>query len=92
MAKVKGLKDKYNPDLMVDSGDAFQGLPVSNNSKGEEMAKAMNGVGYDAMTVGNHEFDFGYDQLLKLQKQLNFPIVSSNIYKMANVYLILQQQ
>ncbi|MBK3946403.1 5'-nucleotidase C-terminal domain-containing protein [Staphylococcus haemolyticus] len=81
MAKVKGLKDKYNPDLMVDSGDAFQGLPVSNNSKGEEMAKAMNGVGYDAMTVGNHEFDFGYDQLLKLQKQLNFPIVSSNIYK-----------
>ena len=92
MAKVKGLKDKYNPDLMVDSGDAFQGLPVSNNSKGEEMAKAMNGVGYDAMTVGNHEFDFGYDQLLKLQKQLNFPIVSSNIYKMVNVYLILQQQ
>ena len=41
MAKVKGLKDKYNPDLMVDSGDAFQGLPVSNNSR-EEMAKAMN--------------------------------------------------
>lgn len=81
MAKVKGLKDKYHPDLMVDSGDAFQGLPVSNNSKGEEMAKAMNHVGYDAMTVGNHEFDFGYDQLLKLQKQLNFPIISSNIYK-----------
>ena len=92
MAKVKGLKDKYNPDLMVDSGDAFQGLPVSNNSKGEEMAKAMNSVGYDAMTVGNHEFDFGYDRLLKLQKQLNFPIVSSNIYKMVNVYLILQLQ
>ncbi|PTF05235.1 bifunctional metallophosphatase/5'-nucleotidase [Staphylococcus devriesei] len=81
MAKLKGLKDKYHPDLMVDSGDAFQGLPVSNNSKGEEMAKAMNGVGYDAMTIGNHEFDFGYDQLLKLQKQLNFPMVSSNIYK-----------
>ena len=36
------------------------------------MAKAMNSVGYDAMTVGNHEFDFGYDRLLKLQKQLNF--------------------
>ena len=48
-------------------------------------------VGYDAMTVGNHEFDFGYDNYLNC-KQLNFPIVSSNIYKMANVYLILQQQ
>ncbi|MGZ2416617.1 2',3'-cyclic-nucleotide 2'-phosphodiesterase / 3'-nucleotidase / 5'-nucleotidase [Staphylococcus caledonicus] len=81
MAKLKGLKDKYHPELMVDSGDAFQGLPVSNNSKGEEMAKAMNSVGYDAMTIGNHEFDFGYDQLLKLQKQLNFPMISSNIYK-----------
>ena len=63
--KVKGLKDKYNPDLMVDSGDAFQGLFLTIQR--EKMAKAMNGVGYDAMTVGNHEFDFGYDQLLKLQ-------------------------
>ncbi|PNZ30843.1 5'-nucleotidase [Staphylococcus petrasii] len=81
MAKVKGLKEQYHPDLVVDSGDAFQGLPVSNKSKGEEMAKAMNGVGYAAMTIGNHEFDFGYDQLMRLQKQLNFPMVSSNIYK-----------
>ncbi|MGC9651813.1 metallophosphoesterase [Staphylococcus warneri] len=68
MPKVKGLKDKENPDLLLDSGDAFQGLPVSNNSKGEEMAKAMNSASYDAMTLGNHEFDFGYDQLLKLKK------------------------
>ena len=41
----------------------------------------MNNVGYDAMTIGNHEFDFGYNQLLKLQKQLHFPMISSNIYK-----------
>lgn len=81
MPKVKGLKDKENPDLLLDSGDAFQGLPVSNNSKGEEMAKAMNSAGYDAMTLGNHEFDFGYDQLLKLKKQLNFPMITSNVYK-----------
>ncbi|PNZ69806.1 bifunctional metallophosphatase/5'-nucleotidase [Staphylococcus croceilyticus] len=81
MAKVKGLKEQYHPDLVVDSGDAFQGLPVSNKSKGKEMAKSMNGVGYDAMTIGNHEFDFGYDQLMRLQKQVNFPMVSSNIYK-----------
>ncbi|WP_145453107.1 5'-nucleotidase C-terminal domain-containing protein [Staphylococcus hominis] len=81
MAKVKGLKDQIQPDLVLDAGDAFQGLPVSNKSKGEEMAKAMNSVGYDAMTIGNHEFDFGYDQLMKLQQQLNFPMLSSNIYK-----------
>lgn len=81
MAKLKTIKDQQHPDLMLDAGDAFQGLPVSNNSKGEEMAKAMNSVGYDAMTLGNHEFDFGYKQLLHLKKQLNFPIISSNVYK-----------
>lgn len=81
MAKLKTLKDQKRPDLMLDAGDAFQGLPVSNNSKGEEMAKAMNSVGYDAMTLGNHEFDFGFKQLLHLKKQLNFPIISSNVYK-----------
>lgn len=81
MPKLKGLKNVEKPDLVLDSGDAFQGLPVSNHSKGEEMAKAMNKVGYDAMTIGNHEFDFGYKQLLKLQKQLHFQMISSNIYK-----------
>ncbi|HHU6750013.1 TPA: 5'-nucleotidase C-terminal domain-containing protein [Staphylococcus pseudintermedius] len=81
MAKLKTLKEQQNPDLLVDAGDVFQGLPLSNQSKGEEMAKAMNAVGYDAMTAGNHEFDFGYDQLKKLEGMLNFPIVSSNVYK-----------
>ncbi|WP_276581312.1 5'-nucleotidase C-terminal domain-containing protein [Staphylococcus sp. IVB6246] len=81
MAKLKILKEQQQPDLMVDAGDAFQGLPVSNLSKGEEMAKAMNKVGYDAMAVGNHEFDFGYDQLKKLEGILNFPLLSANVYK-----------
>ena len=67
MAKLKTVKEQEKPDLMLDAGDAFQGLPLSNQSKGEEMAKAMNAVGYDAMAVGNHEFDFGYDQLKKLE-------------------------
>ncbi|ALN77235.1 bifunctional metallophosphatase/5'-nucleotidase [Staphylococcus agnetis] len=81
MAKTKTIKEQHQPDLMLDAGDAFQGLPLSNQSKGEEMAKAMNAVGYDAMVAGNHEFDFGYDQLKKLESMLNFPILSSNVYK-----------
>lgn len=81
MAKVKTIKDKEQPTLMFDSGDAFQGLPLSNFSKGADMAKAMNAVGYDAMTVGNHEFDFGFDTAMNYKKLLNFPILSSNIYK-----------
>lgn len=74
MAKLKTVKEQENPDLMLDAGDAFQGLPLSNQSKGEEMAKAMN-------AVGNHEFDFGYDQLKKLEGMLDFPMLSTNVYK-----------
>lgn len=44
------------------------------------MAAVMNAVGFDAMTVGNHEFDFGLDQLRRLSKQINFPIITSNVY------------
>lgn len=66
--------------LVFDSGDSFQGLLISNSSKGEDMAAVMNAVGFDAMTVGNHEFDFGLDQLRRLSKQINFPIITSNVY------------
>lgn len=65
---------------MLDSGDAFQGLPISNSTKGEDVATIMNAVGYDAMTLGNHEFDFGLDQLNKLHDSINFPMISSNVY------------
>ena len=81
MAKLKTVKEQENPDLMVDAGDAFQGLPLSNISKGEAMARAMNKVGYDAMVVGNHEFDWGFDQLKKLEGIMNFPLISANVFK-----------
>ncbi|HFI0463871.1 TPA: 5'-nucleotidase C-terminal domain-containing protein [Streptococcus suis] len=70
-----------NPNtLVLDAGDAFQGLPISNATKGEDMAKIMNAIGYDAMTVGNHEFDFSLEQARKYKELLNFPILSSNTY------------
>ncbi|CAD0176752.1 5'-nucleotidase [Streptococcus thermophilus] len=43
------------------------------------MAAVMNAVGFDAMTVGNHEFDFGLDQLRRLSKQINFPIIITSM-------------
>lgn len=66
--------------LVLDAGDAFQGLPISNSTEGADMASLMNEIGYDAMTVGNHEFDFGLDRLKEFKTVLNFPIISSNIY------------
>ena len=58
---IKEERAKNPQTLVVDAGDAFQGLPISNSSKGEERAKILNEIGYDAMAVGNHEFDFGFD-------------------------------
>ena len=66
--------------LVVDAGDAFQGLPISNSTKGEARAKILNEMGYDAMAVGNHEFDFGLDEVKKYKEILNFPLLSSNTY------------
>ena len=66
--------------LVVDAGDAFQGLPISNSTKGEARAKILNDMGYDAMAVGNHEFDFGLDEVKKYKEILNFPLLSSNTY------------
>ncbi|MGT2894939.1 cell surface ecto-5'-nucleotidase Nt5e [Streptococcus entericus] len=68
------------PTLVLDAGDAFQGLPISNSTKGEDMAELMNDIGYDAMAVGNHEFDFSLEQAEKYKQSLNFPLLSANTY------------
>ncbi|OJG72074.1 5-nucleotidase [Enterococcus quebecensis] len=81
MARLKTYKDLVEPELLIDAGDAFQGLPISNFSKGMDMVNVMNAVGYDAMAVGNHEFDFGFDTAMKYKEALNFPILSNNTFK-----------
>lgn len=80
LAEIAEENRQQGTTLVLDSRDAFQGLPISNSTKGEDMATIMNAVGYDAMTLGNHEFDFGLDQLKKLHDSVNFPIISSNVY------------
>jgi len=65
--------------LLVSAGDAIQGDPLVNLSKGLTAIQFMNLAGYDLMVPGNHEFDFGYDNLLKLREEANFPLVSANI-------------
>lgn len=77
---VKEERAKDQTTLVLDAGDAFQGLPISNSTKGEDMAKVLNEIGYDAMAVGNHEFDFSLDQAKKYKEILNFPLLSANTY------------
>jgi len=77
---VENLR-KTEDVLLVDAGDMFQGLPFANLEKGHSVVPVANLVGYDAMVPGNHEFDFGADNLMEIYKKINFPMVSANVYK-----------
>jgi 5'-nucleotidase len=75
---VKKIR-KENPNtLLIDAGDVLQGTPYFNFFKGEVEYKAMSAIGYDAGTLGNHEFDNGVNALAAALKFANFDIVSAN--------------
>jgi len=70
---------KENPNtLLIDAGDVCQGTPYFNFYRGEVEYKAMSMIGYDAGTIGNHEFDNGVEALAKAMSFANFEIVSTN--------------
>lgn len=71
--------DAGNAVLLLDAGDATQGMPIVNLSYGKTAIEFMNAAGYDAMTPGNHEFDWGLDNLLQLREVAQFPILAANI-------------
>ena len=70
---------RKSPDLLLfDSGDFSQGSPFYTMFKGDVEVGVMNTMGYDASTLGNHEFDNGMDNLARLAKMANFPLVCCN--------------
>ncbi len=75
---VKRVRKDNRNTLLVDAGDAFQGTPYFNLYRGEVELKAMSAIGYDAMTLGNHDFDNGVDALAAAMKFADFDFVSTN--------------
>lgn len=75
---VNQFRQQHPDMLLFDCGDISQGTPYYNLYQGEVEIKSMNLMKYDAMTIGNHEFDFGLDNMARLFKMANFPIVCSN--------------
>ena len=70
---------KANPDVLVfDSGDFSQGSPYYTLFKGEVETELMSAMKYDAVTIGNHEFDFGLENMAKIFREATFPIVCAN--------------
>lgn len=79
--KVKELKEENPNVLVLDAGDTTHGLPIITVSRGEAMIKLMNEIGYDAMTPGNHDFNYGYHRLVELNEVADFPILAANVIK-----------
>jgi len=75
---VKRVRRENPNTLMIDGGDVCQGTPYFNFYRGEVEYKAMSLIGYDAGTLGNHEFDNGVESLAKALQFASFDIVSTN--------------
>ena len=84
-AGVADLKKSLEADgskvILVDAGDHVQGGPIGSLTQGEAIIDIMNFVGYDLATLGNHEFDYGMDQMFALVEQAEYPYVSANFVK-----------
>ena len=84
---IKRVRQEHKNVLLVDSGDTIQGTPLEyyhnkkNNKPPDPMMLAMNSLNFDAMAVGNHEYNFGLQVLEKARSEAKFPWLSANTYE-----------
>ncbi|MBI2956333.1 MAG: 5'-nucleotidase C-terminal domain-containing protein [Acidobacteria bacterium] len=82
---VKSVRARQPHTLLLDCGDTFQGTPLAylyaekHTREANPVAAAMNRMGYDAMAVGNHEWNMGLATLWRLKEQARFPILGANV-------------
>ncbi|MFU8812425.1 MAG: bifunctional metallophosphatase/5'-nucleotidase [Balneolaceae bacterium] len=75
---VRSIRDREEHVLLLDAGDVFQGTPWFDLYGGTVDFKLMSEMGYDAMTLGNHEFDRGLDGLAESAQHASFPLLAAN--------------
>ena len=75
---INDIRKEHKHVLLLDAGDIFQGTPYFNFFKGEPEIKMMTALGYDAGTMGNHDFDGGIDNFTRQLDYADFPIIISN--------------
>ncbi|MGC4129077.1 MAG: metallophosphatase [Bergeyella sp.] len=83
---IQQIRNAEKNVLLLDSGDIFQGTPYFNFFGGELEFKLMSMMGYDASTMGNHDFDNGLEGFLKVLPKAKFPFITSN-YDFTNTIL-----
>lgn len=77
-AMITKIRKEESNTLLLDAGDIFQGTPYFNYFDGELEIKLMNEMGYEACTIGNHDFDGGMDTLSREAKHSKFPFLTAN--------------
>ena len=85
----KELQKNGHPVALVDAGDAIQGAPIGKLSNGESIVKIMNAAGYDFVIPGNHEFDYGMEQFLKLTSKMKCGYYCANLIDIKTRKLVL---
>ena len=84
-AKMTALREAYEKlgaeVILADAGDFMQGDAYVNLSSGADAITMMNAAGYTVATLGNHEFDYGYEQLMKNLQKAEFPVICANIFE-----------
>ena len=75
---IEDARSRHENTVLLDGGDQFQGTLFYNLYKGKVAAEMMNKLGYDGMTVGNHEFDDGPETLRAFMDAVNFPVLMAN--------------
>ncbi|MBT9141004.1 MAG: Mannosylglucosyl-3-phosphoglycerate phosphatase [Dehalococcoidia bacterium] len=76
---INEIRAEGQPVLVLDSGDTLHGTGIAHYTQGLVMIEAMNAIGYDAMVVGNHEFNWGLTPLFASQETATFPFLSANL-------------
>lgn len=90
-AKLKTYFDNRNSNnnaLLLNAGDVVHGTTFATISRGESVIDVMNQMGFDAMTAGNHDFNYGYQRLVELNNRANFPILASNVVNQDGSHII----
>ena len=81
------LEEQGFTTILVDDGDFIQGELIGAMTKGESIIEMMNALKYDVVIPGNHEFDYGVDQFMKLVEMAEFPVICCNFNKQGKLVL-----
>ena len=79
--RIAAIHKSIPNSILLDAGDTLHGLPAATLNRGADIAALMKAAGYSAMTVGNHDFNYGWGRLEELRDTAGFPFLASNVTK-----------